>query len=644
MATGGYLNRLAERWVNLRTLQTADSNIVRTLVNNRVFTADSFISVVTSGKIRFKGSTLSVSAESAAAIEVTSGKLNYKGSLLFTASSSILGGKAPSAQGGLVNNLIVSALSSYANDFTPIGFQINGAIPYSSAEPVIPTDVVLNTSSLPSAVTFSISAGNIAKNYLYDFYFRILLSQTAVVLNNILEDISVNIEIWNAYLTSNTLSTITETNAAELTLTLPFSIPYTFLALETQTASITIPKSGAASVDGKYSFAFATETPVVNLTGNRVTVWPFPPYINFREIRQWATDVIPARGGEQRFSNRELARTEIEGSYPLHNAEMVSIAKRIAHKLAHLPLAVPSWSNVVKVGALNFGTTVISINTTNIEIAENASILIFGSYQNKEIQEVLSMTSSSITLKSAITSTYPVAWVAPINVGYPINGINIDRSSNTEVKASFSIVDTNTFTSIAWPTSEVYKGLRVLQNKIVLSGGLSSRYERSMDVEEVMSGDIAKLDVENFNREYNTVSFVAKSSDEIYSLKRQFDHLKGKLIGFFLPSNYNDVTPLTAISIGAQSVTITYNGFFDFPIKYIRVVEGGLFENFQITSIFNNNNGTESLGFDLPATKNFTTAATIMLLTKVRLDTDTIEFNYINRNIMTVKCAVKEIL
>ena len=203
------------------------------------------------------------------------------------------GNTAPSIITSETNPHLVSALSDYLLDWwPPHGSDISLSLIQNSFSDNLPL----------SAITWNISSGNIAYSYFYDFYFRIHLSIYSLPLGNVLSEQQYNFYLWNSHFETKTLSNVTTDSIFDITISFPSSLPITLPSRGEIHTTLSVADVGVPTIAGNFAFDFTSEVPILYLTGQRVILWPFLPQLTFSETKQWLTDVIKARGSEQRFS------------------------------------------------------------------------------------------------------------------------------------------------------------------------------------------------------------------------------------------------------------------------------------------------------------------------------------------------------
>ena len=568
-------------------------------------------------------------------VALSSGSITYKGSTLHTTGSTLLGGIAYSPMGQGTDDWY------YLTD----DLNVNGGNGWPPSISYMSNDLfgAALTVTGPTTTTTSVNSGSIASSYLLDFYYRIHLSVYNINLGNVLSEQTYAISIWNAWFTPNTLTNITNNNLPDVVLNLGITLPKVFTALEYIDGTVSVAALGTPSIGGYFDFSFNTETPRLSLTGQRIIFWPFMPQSNFTEVREWVTDIIPTIETEQRFSLREIPRMSLNYNYSFQSQHEYSMAKSRARGVSTLAIATALWTDVVKLTNLSVGTTVLTFDTTSMELEDNQGVLVlWESYEVFEIVEILSHTSTSVTLKNPTLSEHLECWVSPVRIGYLQNGIEFSRGDNHKISSNLTLTTSFPYYEAIWPTSDTYLGLKVLPETTIASGGLSEKVTRPVETFDSITGEIIQFDTENYTRISQTIRLRAHTQQERFALRRQLDYLKGKYTLFWLPSFNTDLTAVTPLLGGNSSFKVRYANWSTFPEKYIKII-GSRTDYFEVIAVTNNFDGTESIEVSPIPSTDLTSIRSVQVITKVRLDADRIEYNHQGTTMTMVSIPVIEV-
>lgn len=499
------------------------------------------------------------------------------------------------------------------------------------------------TNNLPiSAATNSPGAGIKAPSYLDDYYYRVHLNIYSLNLGNVLSNQTYILEIWNAWFINDTLNTITNLDLADISLSLPKDIPYTFKPLEYISGTINIVALGTPTIDGSFTFNFATEIPILNITGQRVILWSFAPQTTFTESRAWLTDIIPAKSAESRYSVREIPRLTLSYKYVFRTQQEYALAKLKAKTIANLAIATPLWTDLVKLTNLTITDTVIALTTTNLELEPGSIVMFWENYDNFELKEISALTSSTITLTQGLEKSHSSCWLAPVYIGYPKDGINLNRGEAHSLSSNISCEITKCYNNPTWASPEMYLSLPIFTTGNIVTGGLQERFSRAMEVFDSDTGAFAPFDIENYTRNQQALRIKAQGNAEIYTIRRFLDYLKGKYNAFWLPSFMEELQAEGDISLGGNTLKVKYAQWSDYTPSHIRV-HGSVIANFEVLASANNNDGTETLLLSPSSSVVITNITKIELLTKVRLNSDSIELNHEPKLFASLSTTVIEV-
>jgi hypothetical protein len=607
---------------------------------NTPYVANSNVNLLT-GYVTYNTNILATVTPSSTDAIITSGSITYKGSLLHIVAQTLRGGLTHA-------NAIENASSPYlSHDLSE--HAVDYWFPHANDTTVQKTNTVL-TDNLPISMnTNTIFGDKIAHSYLHDFYYRVHSTITGLVLGNVLSEQVFQLQIWNSWLSDYSLTSINKLNLPDVNLALPVTTPYTFTPLKFIDGTVTVAATGQAAIEGTYTLVFQGQELVIDVSGQRVILWPFIPKTNFNETKQWSTDIIASRHGEQRLSNREIPRRALQFNYTFKESSEYVLAKQLANTMCHLAAATPLWSDVTYLTNLVIGQTVIYLDTTKLEYYVNGLVVFWKSYLSYDIAEISAVYSDRIILKLGLKHNYSSCWAAPTLIGYLPNGITLSRGENQEKSCSIAYNIVDSFNSGVWSVTDTFLTLPVLTASSVVTGGLDEKFSRNVEVFDSESGNFIPLDVEDYNRHRQSIQIKSRSVTELYNLRRMFDYLQGKYKTFWLPSYNNDYIASTNLSSGATSINVIYSQLGTYPIGYVRIT-GKTLAGVAISSYFtvsgttSNTDGTDTIGLSPAVATAIYNISRIDVMKKVRLDTDTIEFTHSNKRITTVKATVVEVL
>lgn len=325
-------------------------------------------------------------------------------------------------------------------------------------------------------------SGFIANAYSNDYYYRIHIIPSRLDLGNVVSTQTSTVNLWNAFFTPVTLLSIEGLDDG-MTLSGQPALPLTFNALQQLAWSVAVTPDGSAVLDTALEWQFSNGSVAdLNITGNRISAFPFLPDWTDGIIERliWATDILQSRSGaEQRRGLRLSPRREFD----IHLA--VDGRERQAFDLAMFGWssrvwAIPIWPDVQSLtAAIAQGVINISCSTTNRDFRAGGLAILRGenAFQYETV-EILSFTSTQITLKRATVNAWPIGTRL-----YPVRSATLSAVQLTRWSDSIQEAQTLTF-SVAetcdWPAvtpSTTYRGYPVFDAIPDESEDLTSQFQ-----------------------------------------------------------------------------------------------------------------------------------------------------------------------
>jgi hypothetical protein len=562
-------------------------------------------------------------------IDLQSGSLIFSGSNMSLINSNLLGFSTLEVETDTQNTYLVDELQTRTFDAWPfdqtaygIGNSLFGSL----------------TNNLPLDWPLWSISGWRSPFYLDDYYYRIHLSTSTLNLGNVLSEQVYTLTLWNAYLTSQILNTISLTSLDSVNVTYPYTIPDTFTPLQEVSFNVSIGTSGSASIDGSINFVYDSpaNSATLDITGQRIIVWPFAPQRDFTETREWLTDVITARGSEDREACREYPRVSLSYKYLFKDRETFALAKEIAESVGGLALATPLWTNLTQLSNISAGQTDITVATTNLELEIGSIVIFWKSHEYYELGQIESISSSNIILKLPLTKAFTSCYLAPVYAGYT-SGINLNKTKEL-FNGAISYKIPKMFYQETWST-ESFKGLPVYTGGNIVSEGLEEKFVKDVQIFDSETGNLIAFDIENYTRHQQMLAIRDKSLANIVKLRRMFDAIKGKYTTFWLPSFMPDLIAIDPIAASSNSLKVKDANWYKYGVRAIRVY-GSTIENFVVIGASNNGDGTETLAFQDNSVAGVSGIYRIEVLDKVRLNNDSIEFVHESLNQVSIKTQV----
>jgi len=346
------------------------------------------------------------------------------------------------------------------------------------------------------------------------------------------------------------------------------------------------------------------------------------------ETLSFLTDsIIHYDGTEQNIQLRSKPRQKFEYSIPIKYKDNADLFNTLSGAIRQ-KWAVPNWTDLQSVGTINSGDTSIVCNTVDYDLRDDSLAMIFTNCDNYKVIEITSLTSSNITLSSAIASNIRNAYLVPIRIGY-ING-SVSRSINGyngKLNLNFEVLDLKEFTTSA-PT-------QYLSNDIYYDENLLSSNFAETDIskrEDIIDFDLGIVDrrspwtASKFGRTYRSLTVLPteRTNFRNFILRRY-----GKFRPFWMPSFENNlIIKNTGVVV---STLVTYlDSYIDYANNRIHVAiqSNGLWYPRIISSPTQTDSDTVQYTLDTALNLPSESITRVSYLSLYRLDADNIEFNY----------------
>ena len=431
-------------------------------------------------------------------------------------------------------------------------------------------------------------ASKAALSYYDDYYNRIHLIPDRIDLGNLLADQTRYVEVWNSYTNVDTLSGITSSGTTGLSLTAPIVAPTTFAPNESRLYALSISLDGPPVILASYTFEFSTESPVLDVTGNRVVVWPFIPQTRFKETLEWKTDVIETYNREQRLALRLAPRQSWSYEFQL-TPRQLSRAKAMSTAWSQRLYGLPIWPEATYVGGLAQDATSVALDTSNADYRGYDLILIWEDDENFVAVECTDVFSSSINLKLPLSRSFTSAWVMPLRFARTPTGTSFTRTASDISLAKLRFLVSNNVDLSGANAFPTYRSAPVITDRTVLVGNFEEKIVRGATFFDNGSGPILSENERAYPERSETITFDQSGRADIWSLRQFLHTLKGKQKSFWTISWNPDLVLLADIAPTDSTISVQdigYHLFYDVSdivlvkkdgtFVFNRILSGGL--------------------------------------------------------------------
>lgn len=371
-------------------------------------------------------------------------------------------------------------------------------------------------------------------------------------------------------------------------------------------------------------------------------LWPWKITHEFVESMTWKTDVIRARGSEQRFALRPVPRIVYNFEHVFTEQEY-NAAKSIVRKNdAYL---VPDWSLSVVTGSVPSGVNVpVTYGEPYANLSAGDQVMLWDDNLDNEACVIDSVDGSNNLILSSVANTYINARVVPLHAAVAPEGLKPARTVNRLTEASISFLITDAI-DIGYSSYPQYKSQDVITDCPIIA-----RQKFKEDIlwpVETADNDVSYPQYITQRNQYDAdyqMRWHPFARADVYAVRRFLHTRKGRWKSFWLSSFVRDFeltgpisTADTVINVFAPGGVIDL-GFSVFDLDIAGVKRLGVTSYAQGADFAGRT--TLDLTLDAQVGANYTAGARLSYLRNLRFNADRIELKHAARSgtTITVPC------
>ena len=420
--------------------------------------------------------------------------------------------------------------------------------------------------------------GNVCENFDAVWFNTVhFIPSTVLELGSVSANSVIPFEVWSAFYTPNTLSSITPANDTGLVLSGGAVPPTIFKPLESRTYQIEVAGTGPAIINASYSWVFTSLNILFRVQGRRSIVFAHQPNwkSGLKERWKWNTNVLESYDRtEQRIQVK--ASPELRMSYEIlvHDYEMRELDSQL-HMWQGRPFAVPIWSDYIILSEeVSPGATII-VNETVFagqDYRVGSQILFWQSWNIYESATISEINGGIITLSGPLEQT----WVKG-SVLMPLRSFRMPskvvanrvHSNLTMYSVQFISDDMDEWVDLV-ESPTTYLGSGVLEGESNRVETMQDNYERRMHVLNPGTGAVYYDDTRDSTRLDRTFAWMLQDRAAILLLRQFFAFRRGKLKPVWVPTWQNDLVLAETLGLGGTAMH-----FFDTEYKVYYNLIGG---------------------------------------------------------------------
>lgn len=514
---------------------------------------------------------------------------------------------------------------------------------------------LLNTNQPVTTPTKNRGAGR-STSFLTDYYFRVHVNPSEINVGNLLSTQLKTVEVWNARFDQNTLTSISEVDTDGITLSGQASPPVVYQSLQSRLYTVNIATDGPSVINAKFGFNFSLESyvPSLVLTGVRILAWfPRPNWATpLTERWEWLTNVITSRNRkEQRIKLREQPRRQLEYTLLVKNNKERQLVENLLFAWQSRVFGLPIWTDQQAISmALVPGDLTISCVTFSRDYYAGGLIGLFNDV-DFEIGTVQQVNADSVQIVTPLTKSWGIGTkVVPLRTARMSSKQSFVRHTDTVLGMTVQFKLDEGDNRIPVVETPDYRSYAVLEVKPNWAKEISSDYERDLTLIDFIVGKVLGDDTSGVSSIKHTYHWLAKTREEINTLRAFIFARYGKLVPLWVPTFTKDfiVTDLIASSstvMFIENVSYTRNITQGVQRRDIRIqlVDGTIFYRRILAST--EVGELERLVFDsqLGVLVNVADIHSVSYMSLCRLEADSVEVSWITDSVMSVSASIRTI-
>lgn len=479
--------------------------------------------------------------------------------------------------------------------------------------------------------------------YKEELYNNIHLINKDNDVGFIAQDTEIDLEVWNSYYTTKTISDYTVSNNNEIELYTPKSLPINILSNQSEVFTLKIFSDGNSSIDASFNFEFLDQNVSGSVSGLRALLFDFDHnwISSFTENYSFYTAIIKSVANyEQRFTYGEDNVYTCKYFYSLKNEEKQKLDLILYNNVNKL-ISLPLYVYTLKTTESEFvGSTKFKVSSLENTIFQN-NLQLYVKY--KDIIEIVDIESvnlltNEINLKKPLkngflTGSYLIPVITCTTVDVSKNNINTNYA-NYEITFKKELDGIDILTTNKEYNFQKLNDINILT--VNPNENLDINYEYNSNI-ITLSNDFGfeeKITYNDLNEISFSFNYVMNKKDQISYMKNLFNDQKGMYKDLHYINFSDDIIILDNIFESDTIIKIkninAVNFIKDKKIRYINIKYGNNNKIVEFININRVDNNVEEIvlseNFGINLLKNNINYSGFILTG--RLNNDLLSLNY----------------
>ena len=408
-------------------------------------------------------------------------------------------------------------------------------------------------------------------SFFDDYYNRIHVAPTELLMGNILSTQTAVVYVWNAYLVPKTLTAVDGLETGML-LEGQSSPPLLFQPLAELQYDLSVTQDGPLSVDTVVQWNFDTESPGVRIRATRVTIWAWVPdwEDGVVESLEWHTEIYASETlVEQRVAKRTVPRRIFTANLFAEERERQWLDLVLLSWSARI-FAIPVWHDIqILQSSMLAGSDRVNCETEYLDFYVGGLVILRGeSAFQFEAAEILAIDANGLDLVRPLQKAWAVGTrIYPGRTAQLLSEPEITRLTDTadELSVEFLVMENND-----WPEvlpAVTYRGFPVLD----------ARPDETKDIKHSQARLLATLDNDFALPKITDLAGVAmklrgwrwlevgrQAQAELRSL---LYGLRGRQVAVWVPTHANDLDVVADVSSVSTVIDVAWCGVSRFGLQ-----------------------------------------------------------------------------
>jgi hypothetical protein len=413
-------------------------------------------------------------------------------------------------------------------------------------------------SQLPIGMLETSRQAQVQHTFRDDYYYRIHVTPQSFNLGAIVEAVSDSFYVWNAWFEQKTCLNIDEDNSDEYTLT-GLTAPFNLNALEMVEYTLEISEEGSATFEATITFEFLLESPVVEISGTRLVVFPFEPLLGLKEFIEFLTNIIKSKdGSEQRISVRPTPRQGFKMEVHLKTEQQQAMFDALVFQWHKRAWGLPVWTDwVLHADTIDIDDTVIYLDTTESDFRNDSNAIIWQSIDSYEVIKVETVESDRLNLSVGIDNQWiGDKWIMPLRIAYMLRNLMTPSAPDgyAQPVCDFLVKDNALLTGFSAETT--YGGLTVVTNSSKVDDMQETEVDADTRFNDYGLGDFTIYSDSDHNIYIRPYHFKNHTRSQCWQFREFLHSLLGRRNAFWVLSDKDDLSLVATIGSTDTNFTI----------------------------------------------------------------------------------------